>query len=119
MYGYEFLKNFLREEGFRMNEEDGVISFKYQGGNYIAFENEGPYLQIVMICNTRSVSTSKLLEICNEMNSGRFIIKFIVNDGNVWCSYEFMPTEETSSDYFDTILTLLDKATDELFEKVR
>lgn len=52
MYGYEFLKKFLREEGFRMNDEDSIISFKYQGNNYLVFKSESPYLQIVMICNT-------------------------------------------------------------------
>ena len=120
MYGYEFLKKFLHEEGFRMNDEDSIISFKYQGNNYLVFKSESSYLQIVMICNTKNIDTHKLLDVCNSMNSDKFVVKFTVdNSGNVWCSYEFKPTEETSSDDFDTILVLLDKASDELFEKLR
>lgn len=101
-----------------MNEEDTYFSFKYQGNNYLAFKNEGPYLQIVMICNTKSFAKSRLLEVCNEMNSNKFILKFVLNGDNVWCSYEFKPAEGTSSDDFDTILMLLDKASDEMFEKL-
>ena len=40
-------------------------------------------------------------------------------DENVWCSYEFRPTEQTTSDEFETTLLLLDKASDEMFEKLR
>lgn len=48
MNGYEYLMKFLKEEGFRMNEEETYFSFKYQGNNFVAFKNDGPFLQIVM-----------------------------------------------------------------------
>lgn len=118
MYGYNYLKNFLQEEGFRLNEESSYISFKFQGSTFIAFKSESPFLQIVMICNTKSYSRSQLLEVCNTMNSDKFVIKFVVSDENVWCSYEFQPTENTKSDEFETALYLIDKASDELFEKL-
>lgn len=115
MFGYEYLKNFLREEGFRINEENTFFSFKYQGKNYVAFKNEGPYLQLVMICDTSQHSKYKLLEVCNKLNSDKFVIKFIVNDDDVWCSYEFIPTQKTSGEDFETILILLDNSLAELF----
>lgn len=35
MNGYEYLMKFLKEEGFRMNEEETYFSFKYQGNNLL------------------------------------------------------------------------------------
>ena len=61
---------------------------------------------------------NQLLEVCNTMNDNKFIIKFVVNDPNVWCSYEFKPNKDITSDDFDTIFLQLDKATDELYEKL-
>lgn len=119
MAGFNFLKSFLRDEGFRIEEEDNHFSFKFQGSTYIAFKNDSPYLQIVMICNTKNYSRARLLEVCNEMNSDKFVVKFTVVNDNVWCSYEFKPTEHTTSDDFETAILLLDKASDEMFEKLR
>ena len=119
MAGFKYLLNFLKNEGFKVNEEDGHFSFKYQGSVYIAFKNDSPYLQIVMICNTKSFMRNRLLDVCNEMNKDKFVIKFVVMDENVWCSYEFRPTEQTTSDEFETTLLLLDKASNEMFEKLR
>ena len=118
MNGYEYLMKFLKEEGFRMNEEETYFSFKYQGNNFVAFKTDGPFLQIVMVCNTRDYARNQLLEVCNTMNDNKFIIKFVVNDPNVWCSYEFKPNKDITSDDFDTIFLQLDKATDELYEKL-
>ena len=119
MAGFNFLLKFLKDEGFKVNEEDNHFSFKYQGSLYIAFKNDSPFLQIVEICNTKSFTRSKLLEVCNEMNEDKFVVKFIVVGENVWCSYEFIPTEHTSSDEFELALGFLDKASDEMFEKLR
>lgn len=119
MAGFNYLLKFLKEEGFKINEEERHFSFKYQGSLYIAFKNESPFLQILLICNTKSFTRSRLLEVCNEMNGDKFVVKFIVMDENVWCSYEFIPTEHTSSDEFELALGFLDKASDEMFEKLR
>lgn len=116
MFGYEYLEKFLHEEGFRINEESSFFSFKYQGKNYVAFKNESPYLQLVMMCDTSQHPKSKLLEVCNKLNSDKFVVKFIVNGDDVWCSYEFIPTQKTSGEDFDTILMLLDNSLAELFK---
>ena len=119
MAGFNYLLKFLKDEGSKVNEEDNHFSFKYQVSLYIAFKNDSPFLQIVEICNTKSFTRSKLLEVCNEMNENKFVVKFIVVGENVWCSYEFIPTEHTSSDEFELALGFLDKASDEMFEKLR
>lgn len=118
MFGFEYLRNFLREEGYKVNDEDGHFSFKYQGTVYIAFKNESPYLQIIVICNTKDYPRERMLELCNQLNGDKFVIKFIAMDDTVWCSYEFLPSEHTTNEDFDRTMVLLDKASDELFERL-
>lgn len=120
MAGYESLIKFFREEGFRYEEKESVLSFKIQGVSYFAFKNDSPFLQIVLICNTENQSRNKLLEICNTLNQEKFVVKFTVTEDSdrVWCSYEFEPNSATTSDDFMAAFQILDKATDELFEKL-
>lgn len=80
MKGFEYLINFFKEEGFRYENKDTLLSFKIQGNNYFAFKNDGPFLQIVMICNTEGQGRSKLLEVCNSLNQDKFILKFTVTE---------------------------------------
>lgn len=119
MAGFNYLLNYLNEEGFKVEEEEQHFSFKYQGSLFVAFKNDSIFLQIVLICNVKGVDANKLLEVCNEMNRDRFVCKFIVMDDKVWCSYEFIPSEHTPSDEFKAALTFLDKGADELFERLR
>ena len=119
MAGFNYLLNYLNEEGFKVEEEEQHFSFKYQGSLFVAFKNDSIFLQIVLICNVKGVDANKLLEVCNEMNRDKFVCKFIVMDDKVWCSYEFIPSEHTPGDEFKAALTFLDKGSDELFERLR
>ena len=49
MAAIDYLKNFLRNEGFRFEETEDLITFKVQGNNYLAFKNKSSYLQITTI----------------------------------------------------------------------
>lgn len=120
MKGFEYLINFFKEEGFRYEDKDTLLSFKIQGNTFLAFKNDGPFLQLVMICNTESQGRSKLLEVCNSLNQEKFILKFTVSEDSdrVWCSYEFEPSTTTTSDDFMAAFHFLDKGTDELFERL-
>ena len=120
MYGFEYLKKFLRDEGFRINEKDGSFSFKYNGVNYSVRKEEKKFLDIDLICTTKDNNRSKLLEVCNSLNREKFVLKFSVDsDNDVWCSYEFVPTENTTPDDFDTIFEMMDKGTDEMFARLK
>ena len=120
MYAYEYLKEFFRHENFTYDDNDNFYSFRYQGTNYVAFKNDGPFLQIVVICNTQGSQRSTLLEVCNTMNESKFVTKCTVNDDNssVWVSYEFCPDEHTPSDFFMAVLRMLDTTSDEFFQKL-
>lgn len=119
MNGYEYLKNFLDVEGYKIkDEEEGHFSFKFQGTIYVAFKNDAPYLQIVVMCNTREFDFEKVLRVCNELNGDKFVTKFVALEKTVWVSYEFMPNYATTNDEFQMILEVLNRNSDELFQRL-
>ena len=118
MAGYEYLKNFLKEENFHYDENDWLINFKVSGIGYHAIKSDTPYLQIILICNVEGVDRIKLLELCNEMNLEKFVLKFMLRDDKVWCSYEFIPNDHTNNEEWMGIFFLLDKLSDELYSKM-
>ena len=120
MYGFEYLKKFLREEGFRVNEKEGSFSFKYNRMIYSVPKEENKYLVINMICSVNNVDRGKLLEVCNSLNRDKFVLKFTVDsDDDVWCGYEFIPSERTTPDDFEDVFQSLDMATDEMFARLK
>lgn len=120
MSGFDYLKNFLEEEGFRYKLEDDIASFKFQGVPYYTFNNEdNPYLQIIVVCKFKEHSIQDVLRICNDMNKEKFIVKFIArNSETVWASYEFMPNQYTDGADFERIFDMLDKTSDDLINKL-
>ncbi|MDE6742137.1 MAG: YbjN domain-containing protein [Muribaculaceae bacterium] len=119
MYGFEYLKKFLREEGYKIREEeDDHFTFKFQGTTYVAFKNESPYLQVIVICNTEQFPRQEILEVCNQINKDRYIVKCVAMDGSVWVSYEFLPNETTPGDFYEFVLSELDSDSDLLFKKL-
>lgn len=122
MAGFHKLLEFLRNEGFRTDEQDGLITFKIQGKNYLAFKNgESPFLQIISIYDVEGNSRSKLLETCNTMNQDRFILKYTINNGSdaLWCSYEFKPNSSTTTEDFMSVFSMLEKSVNDFFEKLQ
>lgn len=120
MSGFDYLKHFLENQEYHYESDGSLVNFSRKGVNYFAFDNSSsPYVQIVIICNAKSHSKREMLRVCNEINQGKFIIKFIPRDnGMVWASYEFRPDEHTSSSDFEKILEYLDSITDEFFQKI-
>lgn len=121
MAGIDYIKNYLSNEGFRYEENEGHISFKYEGVKYVALKNsDSPYLQIVILFfDVNSENRVKCLEVCNEINANKFVIKFTIDDDTVWCNYELRPTASTTDDEFSTILSLMSQAVDLFYEKMR
>ena len=118
MTGFDYLKNFLQEEGFHFQDEEGYISFKFEMTTFIAFKNDSPYVQIVVVCNAEGYDRTKVLDVCNRMNQEKFVLKFVVQGETVWCSYEFMPSEHTTASDFGMFLSLLNRASDELLGRL-
>lgn len=111
MYGFDYLKNFLQEEGFEINEENLYFTFNYQGRNYITRKEESPFLQIRFDAYFGGIDRSHLLEVCNSINKKLFAVKLVVsNQDGIEFIYEFIPTDYTSSKYYETIFIVLDNA---------
>ncbi len=108
MNGYDYLKKFLREEGFKYDEKDSFISFKFEGHSFVAFKNDSSYVQISMLFyDVNAANRINVLETCNKVNSKRFVVKLTIDDDSVWSNYEFKPSATTSSDDFMTALSEL------------
>lgn len=122
-HGFDYLKKFFENEGFKYDLKDNVFcTFKIQGVPYIAFNNDAPFLQIIIsLSNSEGLSREKLLELCNKMNRDKFVTKFTVNDegDRIWASYEFVPTEQTTAEDFMVIFKMLDVNTDEFLELMK
>lgn len=119
MYGFEYLKKFLREEGYKIREEeDGHFTFKYQGTIFVVFKSNSPYLQVVVMCKADAYSRLSILNVCNQINSEKYVVKCIAMDDSAWISYEFRPNDYTTNDDFDHILSELDRDSDLFFQKI-
>lgn len=118
--GYTYLTKFLENENFRYEDNETFLKFKVQMVNYIAFKNDSPFLQIVIMCGTQNADRNKLLELCNGMNSDKFVCKFTLTDDSerILCSYEFLPSEHTSETEWMTLFSILDKNSDELLDRL-
>lgn len=121
MPAYEHLKRFFDRNKFQYEEHDNLFAFMVNNVNFLAFKNEGPFVQIVILCDTGGVSREKLLEGANEVNMSKFIVKITINQDSkgAWCSYEFCPDEHTPDDLYISIFKVLDDATEEFFSRLR
>lgn len=119
MKGIDYLKEFLSKEGFRFEEEERFIDFKVQGVTYIAFKNDSSFLQILCLCKLPDrFDRTKALELCNDINGDRFVVKLTINGDKLWCSWEFEPSSLTTSEDYMGIFSILDKVSDEFIDKL-
>lgn len=120
MNGYDYLKTFLRNENFRYDETDSLITFKYQGNGFIVFKNDTPYLQIIQPIDVKRHDRYTILEICNSTNNAKYVTKCTVDKDTemVCCSYEFLPSEHMKSEDFIVILNVLDASSDDFINRL-
>lgn len=117
MKSFDYLKKFLEEEGYKYEIEGKTIAFKFQGCYFLAMDNNDTFLQIIISVDLGSVPRNDVMEVCNQLNYEYNAIKFIVWEKYIWVSYEFEPTQYTTHEQFESILTMLDTASDELISK--
>lgn len=120
MAGYYYLIEFLKEEGYKYEENGNMLTFQIQGVSYLVVKNENtPFLQILIVCNTAGQSRSKQLEICNDMNASIAALKFIVNNSDrVLCAYGFIPGASTTADDYMTAFTTLYNGAIKFLERI-
>ncbi|HWG85640.1 MAG TPA: YbjN domain-containing protein [Deinococcales bacterium] len=94
--------DFLAEEGFRPKlDDDGDITFKYQGRRYLLWANEDDEaffrLAAVYIWPIESdEERARALEAANDVNRGTKVGKVYLTQDDVWCAVEllFDPPEQ-------------------------
>lgn len=114
MTGYDFLLEFLEKENIRHKESGNVIQFCLQGINYLSFKSDTDFLQISVLLKAKDELTKlQVLELCNDLNSEKFITKFVFSEKRVWCNLEFIPSPKTTTEAFHRALRILDNNSDE------
>lgn len=106
----DYLKDYLTEEGFKFKvDEDGDISFKYQGTTYMMSQpgNEVVFAVFVVL-KTEEDSKQQVMDLCNKFNIEKNLVKFSVSDIFVICTYEALITDGFSLDSLPQILEYLD-----------
>lgn len=114
------MKKYLTDEGYKYTDNDGHITFKYQGTQYVAFKNsDSPYLQItILFYDVNDENRYQVLRACNAINSEKFAIKFTADDDTVWCNYEFMPDDNTPASRFESILDQMQACYSAFYDKI-
>ncbi len=119
MKGFDYFENFMRNEGYRYEDSENFIKFKYQGTTFFAFKNDSSFLQVLVPCSVKGIDELKVLRCCNQMNDDKFVVKFVYKgDGSVWCNYEIEPNESTTTADFEFIFRALDSFSDEFLKMV-
>jgi hypothetical protein len=114
MAGHEYLLSFLDDEKIRYKQKGNVIQFCLHGINYFAIRSETEFLQISVLLKTKEdAGELQLLRLCNELNSEKFVTKFIIIGKRVWCNIEFVPSAYTKSASYIHALKILDHSSDE------
>lgn len=120
MHGYEKFRDYLLDEGYRIiDDNDTFFVFRSEGTPFIVFKHPSSNVQMVLALGARKdVDRNRLLQLCNEMNDDKFIIKFVLQNEHVLCSVEFLVGDEVDHDFVEMMLPLLDHVSDEFMAKM-
>lgn len=125
MSGIDYLKKLLSEEGFRYEETDKFIKFKYQGVFFgiLIHSSSSCYVQLVHTgfyeTNNDMDRIGKALTACNEVNKSLYVVKLTLEQETVWCSYEFIPNSATTGKDLIEALDAMLRGRDSFMETVK
>ena len=120
MHGYEKFRDYLLDEGYRIiDENDTFFVFRSEGETFFVFKHPSSNVQVTQALGARKdVDRNRLLQLCNQMNDDKFIIKFVLQNEHVLCSVEFLVGDEVDHDFVEMMLPLLDHVSDEFMVKM-
>ena len=100
----DLLEDWLKEQGFRSNRDnDGILTFRYQGANLICFKNDEDkqYLQIIMPAIYKvDGNRVKVLEAINTTTREIKALKAYLVDDFLWLDIEMFVDPTTHIDSF-------------------
>lgn len=109
----ELMKEYLHDEGYKVNEEDFGLAFRYQGRNIIFNDNsdDETFFSLTManIYEAKEEEVPNVLKVCNDICAERKVIKAILNsDRDVWLHFEILiDTTPELSDIVPRALNML------------
>ncbi len=114
----DYLKKYLRDEGFQFKvDDDGDISFKYQGTTFMMTQDSNDSVfAIFLIFKFEGNSKQKIMELCNKFNIEKNLVKFSASDSLVFCTYECLITDGFSVGFLPQILGYLDSVSDDFIK---
>lgn len=109
----EIYKKWLTANGVKWEQEDFGLTFRYQGSNFVIFDNSSDplYLAIAMpgIYELEN-DELKVLRVLNKINNNRKAIKAVLNDDSVWLTIEmFIDSTPDVEDFMERLLDILNQ----------
>ena len=118
-------KEWLQNNGYRFQEEEFGLTFKYQGANFIIFNpgNDNLFFQLVMpgIYDVQPGEKVKVLEIANSITREVKCLKCVVQDGgSVWLMTEiFIDSTPELDDFMERLLGILHEGRFRFYSKMQ
>lgn len=78
MKNYQYVVDFLMEEGIEFHEISSWFFYTYEGHQFVVNKNDPALFSIMIRCDTSDYCLEDVLEKCNELNIGSPYIKFVV-----------------------------------------
>ena len=121
MTSKEIIIKFLNEGGFRYQEVDENICFKFQLVNYIFMHNAcDELLQLVMIFyDVTDENRQKVLECANTVNQEKALAKLTVDEDSVWVNCEDFVDDNYPETKIPLMLGLMETARQRFYELMR
>lgn len=120
----EQIKDFLAEEGFRPQEEEFGIFFRYQMLSFLIHwdEDDALFLKISLpdIFSTDDNNRGDALEAVNTVNIERKVVKALIYNDSVWLTAEqLLDSTPKYDDIIPRTLGMLMQARDAYYEALR
>ena len=118
------IKEYLAEEGFRPQEEEYGLFFRYQMLSFIIFtdEEDERFLKICLphIFDTDENNRIDALEAINVVNKDWKIIKGVLMDDSIWLTAEqLLDSSPELGDVIPRTLVVLMQARDAFYEELK
>ena len=121
MTAKEIMIKFLEDGGYRYEEIDENICFKYQMVNYIFMHNAGEeLLQIVLVFyDVTDDNRQAVLECANKINQEKAMVKLTVDDDSVWINCEDFVDENYNTKKITVMLDLMENALQSFYDAMQ
>ena len=113
----------LKSEGFQPKMDDVSVTFKYQMIDYLHIKDEdNQYLNLYIpsIFQVDDDNRMAVMQSMNSINNLHKVVKFVLNDDQVWvCFEEKLPKDAEIDELLTFAIVILEQATRRFFEVLK